>query len=243
MDFHSYFDESGLAAEDNFFILAGWNARVEVWEQFSDAWLDICEQHPSIPFFTTDKVTDPEKRRDLAEVIASHNLDGYVCLVPRAVFDTRPKRFKGLFGSRLYDWAFADAIMCVTTRQREKGETGIIDFTFEHRNELKAAIDPDMMRRWKSAMPEELRRLVGTPVAKHDDELPPLQAADMLAGEILQQLRFGEPSDIWPLWKDLKIGRSIMPVENALNMNNTLKVASAMETLVRLAIKRLREDG
>lgn len=250
MVFRSYFDESGLSEQDPCLIMAGWNARADMWQDFSTAWLKVCHANPRIEYFKCSEARSlkgqferfssgqsEEKQLALARVIPEHELDGYVFTVPRAIFADKPAKLKSIVGARAYDWAFALAMCCVTQVQVEKGEKEKVHFIFDPRTELRGSlrIEPE----WRAALPEAQRNIVGTVIPHDDDDLPPLQAADQLASEIMDQMRGLAVSPIWEILAKRKIYHSALPLEQALKMDSVIKPMRAAETLLKILRKEM----
>jgi hypothetical protein len=209
MMMRGFFDESNKNANDIHFLLTGWTATVEEWEQFTEAWSQCLAAVPSIKRFKwseanglneefarfSRKAAD-EKKLALANVIATHPLRGYIVSAPHAMLAGKPKELKKLMASRIFDWAFMALIPTVINDRLERGELiGKIDFIFDGCTELRACIESYERERVK--WPPSMQQIAGEVIPGDDHELAGLQAADFLAGEASLHFKTRQPSSFF----------------------------------------------
>jgi len=108
----AFFDESATSSKDGpFLIMAGYVGAVEEFEDASNFWHRHLKASPSVQYFHHKDGSSQGKILPLAEVIGSHDLQGFVITMPHAPFCNRDSSAaKGMFGSRVYDWAFVYAV-------------------------------------------------------------------------------------------------------------------------------------
>ena len=88
--------------------------------------------------------------------------------------------FAGMkYGRNPYNWAFIDIINSLIGKQHELGLTEPIDFVFDKGNEERIVGAWDAYK--ASAPPATLKLLGDKPTFGNDEEVKPLQAADLLA--------------------------------------------------------------
>ena len=200
--FRGFFDETNRNPADGQFLLAGWIARVDEWEKFSEAWQKCLSEKPSIKYFKTYEANNPsgqffkigvegskQKKVALAEVISHHSVRGYIATADHAILSGRPKKLRKLAGTRIYDWAFIALITTVLLDFLKRGERETIDFVFDGCKELRACIGSYEAQR--AAWPPSMQKIASEVIPGDDRKLVGLQAADLLAGEHSAYLRTG----------------------------------------------------
>jgi len=190
--YRAFFDESGTDPDENkALVFGGFLGSVEEWERASDAW----------DFATGGKVykhknSDDAKDLDLARTIAKFNLRGICVGVPHSCFTYRDaKASKGVLGTRAYDWGFGTATTGVLDYlESEYPDNEKVDFVFDERGELRACISMYYETKKHPLFAQRLRR-AGECYPGTDDEIAALQMADLLAGELCENLNTGAKSD------------------------------------------------
>jgi hypothetical protein len=195
----AFFDESGTDATDPVLVMGGFLGPVEEWERATERWDEVCLQHPRIECFSRKEATSlgkqfrsfsreaaAAKTNALAEVISQFDLQGFCVSVSHGFFAHRDAKIsKGMFGSRIYDWAFLFAVLGTLEHVCEHIEgTDQVDFIFDHRNELDECIP--FVNKLKRSESLPCNRRFGTCTPGDDKALVPLQMADLLAGEFYQ---------------------------------------------------------
>lgn len=189
----AFFDESGTDPNENkALVFGGFLGSVEEWERASDAW----------DFATSGKVykhknSDDAKDLDLARTIAKFNLRGICIGVPHSWFTYRDaKASKGVLGTRAYDWGFGTATTGVLDYlEAEYPDNEKVDFVFDERSELRACISTYYETKNHPLFAQRLRR-AGECSSGTDDEIAALQMADLLAGELCENLNTRVKSDV-----------------------------------------------
>jgi hypothetical protein len=190
-----YFDDSGSEPNSPVFVLGGLVSTVDRWKEFSDEWLAICRQEPSIDYFKMSEAHSgtgqfqgwpaplrDKKILDLAAVIKKHAMAQVDCALRRVDFDD----FIALFSPTPefrdpYFLCFYRVVMSVNSYHKRHHSTAECDFIFDDQGSIgKTAV---MWWDWlKALVSEERRSLLGSPPSFKDDKrVLPLQAADMYA--------------------------------------------------------------
>jgi hypothetical protein len=204
----AYFDEGN---DDKVFLIGGWLSNVAEWEQFSQEWATELKAAPSIEYFKNNEAMGfkgqfagwTEESRDkkllaFARIIAKHELVGFVVGVGLAKFTT-------LFGGSIlpkktlrsiikytepYHFACQGAISVTLGYQVLKANnlSEQVDFIFD---EGVRFLDDCVANypKLKSALPLEGAAIAGSVGSGNDRCTPALQAADMLVGQALLNLR------------------------------------------------------
>jgi hypothetical protein len=96
-----------------------------------------------------------------------------------------------------YQWCFFSATAAVLLTQLERGASqDTVDFVFDEQEGLfkKCA---EFYREFKEQMPDEKKAIAGTVGEASDRDIPALQAADLLVGQVTTNLRTGKPEEPW----------------------------------------------
>ena len=208
--FRGFFDESNRNPSEGQFILAGWTARVEDWERFTDDWQQSLNQEPSINYFKTyeanhqadefykfSETAATAKKLALAKVISKHKVRGYIATADHAILSGKPERLSKLMGTRIYDWAFIAIVTCVLGDYLNRGEqVEKVDFVFDGCSELRACIESYEETR-NNKFPSPMQAIAGEAIPGDDKKLAGLQAADLLAGEHSAYLKTGVKGDCY----------------------------------------------
>ena len=216
-----FFDESSDDPREVACVVAGWVATVSEWDHFSNSWAIVMAADPKIDYFKhyeakalkgqfsgwSEEDRDAKLRR-LVNVLAAHNVTGYVATYAHKLYaavvggtSLTRKQLRSVFKRILsgpYPMCFHDIVSGVLQNQVSSGDKTQVDFVFDHRNgDLVKCISA--YESWKGIAPTQNRvgtamgEIAGTIIPGNDRELPPLQAADLLAGQITAYIRAGEP--------------------------------------------------
>jgi hypothetical protein len=96
-----------------------------------------------------------------------------------------------------YQWCFFSATAAVLQTQLERGASeGTVDFVFDQQKGLckKCA---EFYREFKEQIPLEKKAIAGTVAEASDRDVPALQAADLLVGQLTTNRRIGKPELPW----------------------------------------------
>jgi hypothetical protein len=215
MALEAFIDES---ADDQSYVLAGFVSTVEKWALFSIDFADALAAEPRIKYFKMNEVRKTsggefkglcaQKREDkllrLVIPINIHTESDFSCSVSVKAFNAilapiLPERYK-----YPWLWLFHGIITAICSYEQIAGEGKIIDFTFDEQKQFlgKALRLYEELKRHPPF--SEYSHLVGRIVPGKDHEVLPLQAADMLAGQI-RLFRAALPSqEFSPCTKALK---------------------------------------
>src|SRR6266487_4807420 len=216
--FRGFFDESNRNPSEGLFILAGWTARVEDRERFTQDWQECLERKPSIKYFKTYeanhqtgefyKLNDAdakEKKLALSEIISRHRVRGYIATANYTILNGKPEKLSKLMGTRIYDWAFIAIVTYVLGDHLDRGENSEkVDFVFDGCSELRACIESYEETRNNKFTPA-MRLIAGEIIPGDDKKLAGLQAADILTGEHSAYLKTGTKGDCYMEFADLPI--------------------------------------
>lgn len=194
MPIQAFIDDSGGVGQTNHFVLAGYIGQAEDWAAFSDEWRAICDREPkTMPFkmweaahlvgaFAGWSVEARDQRvRALAEIIVRYPFTTFHCITDLEGFSkTIPEAVQKRM-AQPYVFAFQMTIMGVAYELLERGQTERFEIIFDEQvifgpravewyQLIKVLADDDV----GAIMPVQ-------PMFKSDDEVMPLQAADLLA--------------------------------------------------------------
>jgi hypothetical protein len=197
----AYLDNSGWDGASPVFVMAGYVAPEAHWESFSDDWqavLDLETPRKLGPFKMNEAYRRhvpesqfygwTEEQRDarlveLVKVINKHAMHGIVSVIP---VEPYLKLFKGKFKptalDRPYFLSFFGVLAELLKLTRDLKLDDRIDFYFEEEGGESKSLIQDQYDLCMSMAPAEIKNLVGGPPSfKKDEDLRPLQAADMYA--------------------------------------------------------------
>lgn len=200
----AYFDDSGSDGQSPYYVLAGYIATIERWEQFADEWHVALADPPSIKYFKAReafRLKDQfngftSDQRDakvgaLQKVLRSNALSGFVVAMEQESYD---RHVKGKIPQSLdspYFFCFLGLVELTARVITSVGLKGTIDFVFDEQGIEKRArpvFDAFKLWQWPS------REVVGNLDWRSDlDELP-LQASDLLAWRLRRRLSNEHPS-------------------------------------------------
>jgi hypothetical protein len=208
-----YIDDSG-SHDENLFVLAGYVLPAEQWATFSDQWSICLRKEPQIRCF---KMADAEygdgyftgmreefrrlKIRELSEVITAHKPMGLSCSLR---WDDYKRILRGRIPSDMdnpYVLLFWGILRLMHEWQRHLGGYHKVDFDFDEQG-----ADAIQAVKWypeiKARVPEPYKSMLGrTPTFLDDEEVVPLQAADMLAWHVRRLKEF--PDESRPVFKTI----------------------------------------
>jgi hypothetical protein len=215
-----FFDESetNQPPDKEIFSMGGWVATAETWDRFSDDWDTVLQEPPAIDYFKHHQAKsqsgqfegwlpqDAEKKiMALARVIDRH-IDparqdyGFVTgMKPemlRFLFRNSPATTKQMHSvlkfTTSYHLCFFNVTACVRqTELIQHNRRFPVGFVFDSGSsafhDCVAAL-----REMKKTRPD-LADIIGTVTEGNDEELAPLQAADLLVGQATANLKRGAP--------------------------------------------------
>jgi hypothetical protein len=229
LDMKAYFDESGDDPRDKIYVLAGWTADESVWNEFRDAWTRVLT-NAGIQHFKHNEARALKKQfegrseterdevlRQLVQVVCAHDLIGLICSFKHPLFQlllsesripaSRLKKIAyGGYSSPYYFCFHLAVSQLLRYLVEERHISENVNFVFDDRTDaLRPCIK--LYDRIQKAMPSEIKAVAGTATAGDDRTEPALQAADLLAGQVLANVRVGAPE---PALQKLATCRTIL---------------------------------
>jgi hypothetical protein len=222
--YRCFVDDSGRDSEDIALILGAWAARVEFWDTWSDRWVEGLERERRIDYFKNsearalkgcfDGFTRTEasvKQAELATLLTNVPVIGFIVTIDRrmykAIVEGQAVRHRGKVLPDLRDpffVAFHHLVPLVITWHFHLGVTDRIDFIFDG-NDSDVALRRSrvMYESIKSSMTDEPSYpLMGSIHPGDDKELMPLQAADLLAGQMRRSILDARHTHVIWMWRD-----------------------------------------
>ncbi len=211
----AFFDESGDDPREKVYVLAGWVATDQEWERFSAEWNGVLAAH-SISYFKHNEAkglkgefagksgSESDKLlADLVEVICKYQLTGIICTFKHPLFERllegsripREQLKKMAYGGYTSPYYFCFHLVIpqlLTYLVEEAKVSEKVDFVFDDRSDaLRPCIK--LYNKIHDGIPEKLKKVAGTVSPGNDRNSAPLQAADLLAGQILANVRARAP--------------------------------------------------
>ena len=204
-----FVDDSG-STDGNVFVLAGFLATAERWEQFSDDFLGICNREPKTPKFKMRKAirlneyrwTESQRDQRIGELVdlirnkAMYRIDAVTARpnYERIVKGNIPAEIDSI-----YFVLFFNVILATCRLMDLENLEGTVDFVFDNQG---ATIEAECVRwyNWIKShplvSPEVKRRLGSTPIFRDDDVVLALKSADIFAWQIRRHLNEEQPQGI-----------------------------------------------
>lgn len=221
----AFIDESSTEEHNHreIFSMGGWIADVDTWERFTDEWYEELRKTPAITYFKHSEAkaqdgqftgwTEEESDRkimSLARVI-HRVLDpekqqyGYLTgLKPQILRNAESravahrKQIRRVFKmAHSYDFCFHSIIPFMLGHQLLFGKNDVVDFIFD-RNNLFSSCEK-WFNKMRPKLPKGIIDLVGTLTQGKDEELAPLQAADLMVGQATYNLKNQKPDQPFQL--------------------------------------------
>src|SRR5687767_4966322 len=211
----AYFDETGDDPRDKIYVLAGWVGYENAWERFDADWRAVLAAH-GVEYFKHNEAKALKKQfasrapadrdgivKELVSVACNHELTGiiasfkhplYQLLLKDSMIPRNILRTMGYGGySSPYYFCFHLAVsQLLRYLLKDKNAREPVDFVFDDRNDvLKPCIKLyDVVR---DMIPPDVRNLAGVARPGDDKSEPALQLADLLAGQVIANVRTGAP--------------------------------------------------
>lgn len=215
-----YADDSGSdgirtekdgSASGNIFLLAGFVASAERWEEFSDRFEDICNESPQMPDFHMaeawrikgrykwrDEAQRDSRIRPLIELIkesAQYRVESVLA------WPNYLRIVKGQVSPEIdnpYFLLFYNVILSIANCMDKADLEGTVDWVFDEQGKVGAAAN-----NWyyfiRESVNENIRKRMGsTPIFRHDENVLPLKAADIYAWQVRRHLDIEQPRDMMP---------------------------------------------
>jgi Protein of unknown function (DUF3800) len=215
----AFIDESGAPNHAGVLVLSGFVARAKQWENFSDDWQRILDMQTRLRYFKMNEAVRlkgqfrgwSDDRRDERLKLFYGAIEKHVsfflsCSVPFKEFDAAIAAMPVKPPLHPYHLAFLAIMGQLRIRQNELGIEDKVDFIFDEQVMERTLL----LENWDSvvsATPEGELAFVGrTPIFRDDEDVLPLQAADLLAW--LQRARWEEENQggapFEPPWQKTK---------------------------------------
>jgi hypothetical protein len=204
-----YGDDSGNDPQQCAFIIAGFIANPEKWKNFSDAWDASCLAHDLDP--RAFKMAKAERlkggywgegesddiilaaRRDaalraLSAVVVSHADYRFHAVMDWASYKELMPQVTTMETDSPYFFLLWNTMLALAAHTRDGGFPEKVDFVLDDQSKigLNAILWRDFVLK---NMDDQLRQFFGAvPVFRHDSDVLPLKAADMLAWSMLRHL-------------------------------------------------------
>ena len=210
-----FIDDSGSGGDSRFYILAGFKARVAVWEAFSDDWKAVLDSDPKIAYFKmseAESLKGPfkgfskeqrnKKVNKFIDVIDGHDIWLTTVALPQQDYDQIIRPASSQVYATPYLYAFMWIVMACAGHTRQFGQLSDLG-----KNELWNTYDPDNVEKidfiFDRQKPEEddakrhyelIRTyaewapLVGSIRYEDEKQFLPLQAADLAAWQNRRRL-------------------------------------------------------
>jgi hypothetical protein len=189
-----YVDESAGSGQGKILLLSACIQTYPVWAQFSDDWHQVLQTPPAINAFHVRQARKREgdfvawKSLDLdlkiialTEVIVRHDPRVFTCWISEEDYAETIRAHGPPDVQHAYFTCFLAIIMKVAEYQVWRGITTPADFIFDEKGDIgyEALLWYSEIR---DTFPKEIKRVLGsTPVFRDDEEVLPLQAADLIA--------------------------------------------------------------
>src|SRR6185437_3624341 len=206
----AYIDES---ERDDVFIMAGWVARDSIWAAFDDDWNATLAAAPAIRYFKHNEAKseppkgqfagwsadDVEKKVGaLAEVVARHEMYGVNTGLWKSKWNAAfagtqatPRQLRSILKfTHHFAACFFTIHSDVLNLELERHQTEPVDCVFD---DCETLLDEciELLESQRANLPFTLKPLCGEIQKGNDKTTPGLQAADLLAGQLTNQLRVG----------------------------------------------------
>jgi hypothetical protein len=205
-----YIDDSGDDGASRHFSLAGYIAEAEVWAAFSADWEKELRRQPAIEYFKMSEAANPDhsgqffgwapemckcKLLDLLAVIKKYDLDGLSCSLDWESYNSIVKPIANL-GTHPYMFLFWGILDSVVLYNKNLDISEKIDMYFDDQGKVgQFALESYGLVK-AFAAPEVANLLGRTPVGVDDKQVLPVQAADMLVGNVRME-RGGKTEFQW----------------------------------------------
>lgn len=213
MVMQAFVDDSGSDLQDRFFILAGFVASPDQWLAFTADWQKALDSKPRLEYFKSNEAyglkdqfdknrgwTEEKRDRrivDLAAVIQKHVPERFSVAVGNKEFERClggiPIRNRVRLLDNPYFWLFCQLMLIVAAFHSTKKNIDRCNFIFDDQGKVG-----EQSRKWWNTFKQGALRtsnfdftpfLGSPPTFESDICFPPLQAADLLAGQIRRQTR------------------------------------------------------
>jgi hypothetical protein len=210
----AFFDGSKPGHDNGRYVMAGFVAFCATWVDIAERWKSVLDEAPPIPKFKMALARDPKWRKSIGItapemavkieklsllVQPPQTLFSVICSISdpqfREIIDETKirgnKLIRSVFGKHAFNTAYAMLFNNVVARTLWKvHELGIagdqVDFVFDRENELFDGAS-GILRMVRRGLPKEIRPMLGDVTQRDEDDVLPLQAADLIAARAKDQ--------------------------------------------------------
>ncbi len=196
MVLQAYIDDSASDWADKQFHLAGYIMTAKKWAEFSALWKSVLDAPPSVACFKMNKARGDEgmaaKIGPLSEVIRKFRPPSIHCSMSRADFEeTHSAKELRKVVTNPYFCCYLGVLHVLAPWFTEAGFRVPVDFIFDQQGGISEREAWEWYGTAKEVMGPRFNSILGsTPIFRSDDEVMPLQAADMLVSTLR---RSGDP--------------------------------------------------
>lgn len=254
MMLQAFVDDSGNDGKSPVFVLAGYISSVEKWESFSDDWSGVLKpatgKHLEVlkmadvyrnrlrgsRYYGWDDDERDERLKSFIKVINKHSMHGIVSVIPYEPYLRLMKgKFKTLALDRPYFLSFFGVMTQLFNVTQKLKLDNRVDFIFDTQDSENIPLLMAEYDRFISMAPPEIKALSGGyPAFKKDEDILPLQAADMLAWHARKyyfDLYRGkdptkEPSNVY-------LAHMLMPKHDVIDIWDEARIKEAADILLQ----------
>lgn len=247
----AYIDDSGKPDQSPVMVLAGYLSSAERWACFTNEWTSILDAHSLDALHMTDlwRKSYPEHAhlsplaRDqllskLVQCIRSNVMRGFVNVMPFSGFERYLKVRESGPLSRPYFWMFFSMLSRVYELSYRYNADEKTEMLFDVQGgESEARIMEALGELRNIAAPRYGEHFILSPSFRDDKDLPPLQAADMLAWTVRRVCQNGVSANITEKGAESFLLDQLMtvPTDQVLWSEEKL-IATSMDLLRRLGV-------
>lgn len=212
--FNGFVDDSGSSRgvySGNVYVLAGFISTAEKWEEFSDAFEEICDKEPTIADFHMYEAYRPigkseykfkdETERDqrIREMVALIKGKALYRVDSVLAWPNYERIIKGRVPPEIdspYFLLYYNTILAFASFMEQAKLTGTVDWVFDDQGPVgnEALNWYDFI---KDNIGDEVKKYLGAkPIFRHDSDVLPLKAADIFAWQIRKHLATEQPKGI-----------------------------------------------
>jgi hypothetical protein len=197
-----YFDDSGNVRQGKTCLIAGYVAPTNAWTDFSDRWAAILKEPPAIDHFKmsnafaltkqfkgwSESERDAKVTRLIDVINASKITYGVAMGINNADFlrDAKGALPDGAFINDVFYYLFTNVMETCLIHQRNTGTHEKVEFIFDDTDKPAGEVDR-IFRMMMANAPTTIQALDlvdNKPTFRNDKRFLPLQAADLLAGQV-----------------------------------------------------------
>jgi len=201
---NGFVDDSGTG-HGKVSVLAGFLSTSDRWKQFSNGLEELCRQEPRTPDFKMEKASSfrayhwatreslNKRIEDVASLIQTHAMYRVDAVVSREAYQALVEGKVPRKIDSPYFVLFYTVILSSAAFVNKASLGGTVDFIFDEQGKIGKRAGNWYQFIKERVRPEIRNRLGCEPDFRHDSELLPLKAADLLAWQIRRHLDLEQP--------------------------------------------------